>query len=229
MADDWHLPCGDRWLKVRRSSVADGDFHLEGPRSALLERRQRFFPGAWTQLDEVHGTDVVHVRAPGDHDFAVGDAAVSTCDGAVLSVWVADCAAVLLVSDGGGFGVVHAGWRGASLGVLEQSVTALRDVAPGGVRAMLLSAIGPCCYEFGHDDLAVVIGEYGDEVRSRTTWSTTSLSMPALVSTALTRVGVEVDDVSACTRCSSDRWFSHRRGDGERHVVAAALSNGAAA
>lgn len=106
--------------------------------------------GVWTQLDEVHGVDVRHVHQPGEHDFAIGDAAVTSCRNAVLSVWVGDCAPVVFYSADGALAAAHAGWRGALDGVLQSTVAAMPS-AP--LAAVLGPCIHPCCYEFGADDL----------------------------------------------------------------------------
>ena len=92
---------GSSVVEVRCSTRADGDFHVDGPRAELLACRKRFADGVWTQLDEVHGTEVRVVTSPGEHDFAVGDALVTRLSGVVLGAWVGDCAPVVLISDGG--------------------------------------------------------------------------------------------------------------------------------
>lgn len=201
---------------MRISTVADGDFHLEHvPPAVLAHRRQSFAPGPWTQLDEVHGTDVLEITAPGMHDGAVGDAAFTRIPGAVLSVWVGDCAPVALLGDDAVVGVAHAGWRGALDGVLQRTVTAMGSTV---TRAVLGPCIHGCCNEFGADLLDEFAARYGTHVMSSTTWGTPSLHLPAVVTAALAEVGVEVLDRSTCTRCTPG-WYSHRRGDAGRHVM----------
>jgi copper oxidase (laccase) domain-containing protein len=217
---DLCIPSGRLVARVRCSTAADGDFHIEGPRDALLQRRQELTPGAWTQLDEVHGVVVRHVTVPGEHDFAEGDAAVTRCVDAVLSVWTGDCAPVVLVGDDGCIAVVHAGWRGTMGGVLQAAVSAMGSRS---VRGLLGACIHGCCYEFGADLLAGCTSRFGAAVTSTTTWGTPSLDMPAMVSAALAEVQVPVCDVGECTRCHPGRWFSHRRGQLERQVVTAEL------
>lgn len=210
------------------STRADGDFHVDGPRAALLQRRQAFRGGAWTQLDEVHGTTVVVVTAPGEHDFAVADAAVTAVPGAVLGTWVGDCAPVVLVgatADGDGVvGAAHAGWRGALDGVLEATVDALRRLGAVHVTAVLGPCIHGCCDEFGVDLLDAFTARFGEGVRGTTTWGTPSLHLPAVVRAALAAHGVPLDDRSACTRCDPVHWFSHRRGDTGRQVMTVQLA-----
>ena len=206
----------DRVAHIRCSTVYNGDFHIEGHPVALAHRRQAFAPGRWTQLDEVHGIDVHLVHEPGDHDGAVGDAAVTRSAGAVLAVWVGDCAPVALVGADGALGAAHAGWRGALDGVLQRTVRAMHS---RDVRAWLGPCIGPCCYEFGPDELDVMVRRYGDVVAATTTWGAPSLDMRAVVEVALAEVDVVVDDQSECTRCHADRYFSHRRGQRQRQVM----------
>lgn len=207
---------GARVVHVRCSTRADGDFHLDGHPIALEHRRQAFAPGRWTQLDEVHGTRVVVVGHPGDSDRMEGDAAVTASTGALLAVWVGDCAPVVLVGDDGAVGVAHAGWKGALDGVLQAAVEAMPSRSVG---AVLGPCIHECCYEFGADDLRRMVERYGAGVASTTTWGTFALSMPKVVTAALAEVGVGVQSLSECTRCAPEVFYSHRRGERGRQVM----------
>ena len=204
-------------VHVRCSTVVDGDFHIESDPVALAHRRQAFTPGPWSQLDEVHGDVVRTVTFPGEHDGAEGDGLVTRCRDAVLAVWVGDCAPVAFVSDDGVIATAHAGWKGALGGVLEQTVEAMATTSR--VTAVLGPCIHGCCYEFGAGDLAVMVDRFGASVAATTTWGTPSLHMPAVVEAVLAARGIDVVDLSACTKCSGGRWFSHRNGDAGRHVV----------
>ncbi|MEN9643950.1 MAG: hypothetical protein RL238_619 [Actinomycetota bacterium] len=180
-------------------------------------------PGRWTHLDEVHGTRVVRVPFPGAHDREEADAAVTDVAGAVLSVWVGDCAPVVLVGDGpdgGVLGALHAGWRGALEGIVATTVAALDAPA---VTAVLGPCIHGCCNEFGTDLLDEFVARFGPQVRAVTSWGTPSLHLPAVVAAACDEVGVPLLDVGECTRCNPDRWFSNRRGEAGRQVVSACL------
>ena len=222
-ATSLRLRCGDLVAHVRIGSRLDGDFHLEGDPVALAHRQQSFMPGRWTHLDEVHGTRVVRVERPGQHDRDVADAAITDVPGAVLSVWVGDCAPLVLVGERDGatmLGALHAGWRGALDGVIAATVGAMQA---HGTTAVLGPCIHGCCNEFGPDLLAEFEQQFGPEVRATTSWGAPSLHLPAVVAAACGELGVDVVDRSVCTRCDPSRWFSHRRGDLGRQVVAACL------
>jgi hypothetical protein len=101
--------------------------------------------------------------------------------------------------------VVHAGWRGLAAGVVEAGVAALSGRATA---AIVGPSIGPCCYEVG------------PEVSARFDADLTRDGMLDLWEAserALRRAGVaSVERVDLCTRCNSDRFFSHRA-SGDRH------------
>jgi polyphenol oxidase len=213
-----HLTRSWREVHIRCSTVVDGDFHIEGDPVALAHRRQAFERGRWTQLDEVHGTDVVVVERPGQHDGAVADGAVTDRCGAVLSVWVGDCAPVALVGVDE-VAVIHAGWRGALMGIIPATASAMQSPS---VQAVLGPCIHPCCNEFGADLLEQFTDRFGPAVAATTSWGAPSLSLPAVVRAALEEAGVEHADLtslSSCTRCQPDRYFSHRRGQLQRQVM----------
>jgi YfiH family protein len=205
--------------EIRCSTLAHGDFHIEVPRAALEHRRRSFAPGVWTQLDEVHGTDVRTVTRAGEHDYAVGDALVTRLAGVVLAVWVGDCAPVVLVGDDGALGAAHAGWKGALAGVLPATAAAM-GCAHGAVRAFLGPCIHACCYEFAPADLEAFVDRFGPSVAATTSWGTPALDLPAVVRCSLGELGVGVTDIGGCTGCRDDVWFSHRmRRQPERQVV----------
>ncbi|HSJ92284.1 MAG TPA: polyphenol oxidase family protein [Ilumatobacter sp.] len=187
----------------------------------LDARRRSLVDLPWSMLDEHHGVIARHVTRPGEHDGATGDILVTDLGGAVLGCWVADCAPVVLVGSGRRIAAVHAGWRGLAAGVLDAAVAALDEPVE---RVVLGPVIGPCCYEFGADDLrSVAAGVRVDDERlvGRTSAGSLALDVPAAVAAFSERVGAASTRLGTCTGCSFP-GFSHRvRRDTRRHVVAA--------
>jgi YfiH family protein len=200
---------------------ADGDFHLDGDPARRDAAARAVVDLPWSWVRQVHGTDVVVVRHPGDGAGLEGDGLVTTTAGAVLSVRGADCPVVALVSRDGVIGVAHAGWRGLVAGVLERTVEVMR--ANGATT--IAGHLGPCItagrYEFGPDDLDVAARRLGPQVRARTDWGTPALDLVAGVTAALHRCGVTVDlSAHRCT-AGDPSYFSHRaRREQGRHAVA---------
>jgi copper oxidase (laccase) domain-containing protein len=218
---------GPSWTGARRSircavtTRAAGDFNADTvPHDELERRRRAVVDLPWSQLDEVHSADVVVVRYPGDGDGARGDALVTAASGAVLGAWVGDCAPVALVSEGEVIGVAHAGWRGLEAGVLAAIVSTMEAAGARSIEAVVGPCIGPCCNEFGAEDLARMVERFGVSVASRTAWGTPSLDLGAGVAAALAPLGVRVSLDWPCTGCDL-RFFSHRiRRERQRHVLA---------
>ncbi len=122
-------------VDVRCSTRSDGDFHLDHvPEVVLAHRRACLMAGTWSQPDEVHGATVLTVEAPGDHHRAIADGLVTRVPGAVLGIWVGDCAPVVLMSDRGALAAVHAGWRGLAGGIIA---TAAERLAGCGIVPLL--------------------------------------------------------------------------------------------
>ena len=224
------------------SERADGDFAVTaGSASARAARRRALVDLPWVEVHQVHGARVVEIGdwsaagaarpgapAPRGHEATDGwaaveaDALVTARSGVVLAVRTADCAPVVLTTDGGPVGVAHAGWRGVEAGVVEATVDALRALGAGQIEARIGPCIEGACYEFGAEDLDRVADRYGSVVRCVTRLGTPGLSVVAAVTAACERAGVPVvGPPPPCTACEATRYWSHRaRGETGRMVTA---------
>ena len=217
------------------SALADrrvGDVHpLNVPLPLLADRQRRVAGERWAMVDEVHGTAVVDVdaalgscgRGAMPAVLGRGDIMVTSRPQRRLGVWVADCAPIAVVGDGGTLLAMHAGWAGLAAGIVDAALDLLADRGERPVEAVRGPVIGPCCYEFGLDDLervAAAVGRPAPEVTGRTREGTTALDVPAAVRAALQRRGITPLEIGGCTSCRADRWYSHRRrGEAERHAL----------
>jgi YfiH family protein len=186
---------------------------------ATLAKRIPAGPQQWVWLRQVHGA-AVHIATGSGAEPGTGldvepppvaDAVVTAARGVALAVVTADCAPLVVACDDA-VGVVHAGYRGLAAGVIEAAITRLREIGTGDVRAFL----GPCIraprYEFGADDLAPFVAQFGSVVEDRTRDGRTALDIPAAIQVVLERSGVVAfDDCGVCT-ADSDGYFSYRGG-----------------
>jgi polyphenol oxidase len=169
----------------------------------------------------VHGAGVVVVDRPGEHTGVAADAAVTASPGCVLAVRSADCAPIVLEGEAA-VAVVHAGWRGLLAGVVGAAARAMERLGAPPVTARLGPCIRPGCYEFGGAELQALTSCFGEQVRTRTTWGTDALDLPATVRRACADAGVlDLRDEAGCTACDR-RWYSHRaHGDTGRFATLA--------
>lgn len=101
----------------------------------------------WIRL--VHGSRAIKVSEKRGVEDA--DATYTNEPGRVLLIPTADCLPVLFVSESGNeIAAAHAGWRGLSAGILENTL-ALFESPPDKVSAWFGPAIGPACFEVGDD------------------------------------------------------------------------------
>lgn len=217
----------ERWPGLRAGITAageDADFGLATAGSAwtLLER----FEALGRQLGflrvavgrQVHGAEVTclerglepGVRVPGETDGLVTDA-----DGLLLAVTAADCIPVYLAHPStGGLGLLHAGWRGLSSGVLESGVRAMEarfGAEPAGLHVHLGAGICGECYEVGPEVLRALGREAGEGGSAR-------VDLRGELARRAVALGVTPGSVTRsgwCSRCDADHFHSHR-GTGER-------------
>jgi YfiH family protein len=160
IAPAWPAPSRVRSLITTRnggvSTGAHASFNLglsAGDDAAAVHanrailRKQLPREPAW--LRQVHGARVV--RADGLVERPDADASVARNAATVCAVMIADCLPVLLCDkDGDVVGIAHAGWRGLSSGVVENTVAAM-GAAADNLLAYLGPAIGPSAFEVGAD------------------------------------------------------------------------------
>jgi YfiH family protein len=230
--DPWHehlsvtLPGAQVVFTTRHGGVSSGPFsslnlgrltddrpeHVAHNRSSLEDQVGRRL----AMVRQVHGT-AVHLadagwpRAAGPEQVPLpeGDGVITAMPDLAPAVLVADCLPVALAGDGA-VAMLHAGWRGLASGVLDEGRRLMREQ---GVSGQLQAAIGPgvgvCCYEVG-EEVHRAFRSYGRGVRRGA-----NLNLRAVARIQLEREGVEVQhDVSLCTSCSPELFFSHRRDQG---------------
>lgn len=200
-----------------------GDLRAVPPVDDIVDRRRAAVDLPWRVVHQVHGAEVIVVTDPTDESDPVeADALVTDLRGLALSVNVADCAPVAIVSRQNVVAAVHAGWKGVESGVIEATVDTMRRLGARDLVAWLGPCVHPECYEFGADDLAGLEQRYGRAVRTRTPSGAVALDLPMAVGAALGGAGVAlVGAADACTACDPTRFFSHRaRGDAGRHALA---------
>jgi YfiH family protein len=171
---------------------------------------------------QVHGARVVEVRPDADPSVVraeEADALYAFASGLALTIYTADCVAVLVADPRtGAFGAAHAGWRGVVAGVVPALVQSL--VAAAGVRApdlwiALGPSIGPCCFEVGPEvaarfDPAHVRAGAGQAGRP-------TVDLRAALAAQLLALGIPPEQTSTappCTFCSPEQFYSYRRDGG---------------
>jgi len=187
-------------------------------------------------LNQVHGVQIAYPEdyeaesyAPGApqertaeraravlENSPVADAAISS-EGVPLAIMVADCIPVVLVGERVAnwqpiLAVAHAGRRGLLDGVLQQTVQRMRQLGAEKITAWLGPSICGSCYEVP-EQMASESESSMPGIRTRTSWGTPSLDLPAAAAASLSALGVRVVTDPRCT-LEDQALFSYRRDSG---------------
>ncbi|MGZ4212008.1 MAG: peptidoglycan editing factor PgeF [Actinomycetota bacterium] len=189
-------------------------------------------PASWTSGRQVHGALSARVTAAErgagsaspDTTLEGTDALWTDEPATVLAVLIADCVPVLLADPARRrIGVVHAGWRGMTSGIIEATAASMEG-DPGALNAFIGPSIGPCCYEVGPDVSEPARRALGPEVEHRNGSVRVDLWEGARI--ALRRAGVTTVHLAAlCTRCEPSRFYSHRAGHVARQGLLATIED----
>jgi len=181
---------------------------------------------------QVHGSDVVVVRssepsalAAAREEAALGrDAVVCTCADVPVLLCFADCVPIVLVA-GGGFAVVHSGWRGTIARIGAKALGVL--CAETGARPQdALAYVGPHIlggdYEVSHELCGRFVDEFGDGARV----GERNLDLAFCVDAALADAGVprtSIAHAGVSTPRATERFYSYRAEAGTcgRHAALA--------
>ncbi|SPJ25078.1 peptidoglycan editing factor PgeF [Palleronia abyssalis] len=179
-------------------------------------------PEALFTVPQVHSARVVEVTDTLPEGDA--DAMVTTRKGIALGILTADCMPVLLAdSEAGVIGALHAGWRGARDGVIENTVAAMERL--GARRDRIAAAIGPCIsqanYEVGPELLEEFIMDDPEAPRffAQGKGDRLLFNLPGYGLHALRKAGVGAADwIGHCTYADEGRFYSYRRATHRREA-----------
>ncbi len=146
------------------------------------------------------------------------DALVTRTAGLAIGALTADCAPVLFADPHARVvAAAHAGWRGATAGILESAIAEMERL--GGRRQRILAAIGPsinqASYEVGAEFKAALLAESADNARffsQNEPKGRPHFDLPGYVESRLLAAGVGlIERQSPCTYANESLFYSFRR------------------
>lgn len=189
---------------------------------ALLAARLRL-PAEPLWMRQVHGTRVLEAGAV--EPDSMGDACIARSPASPCVVSAADCLPVLLCAGNGSVvAAAHAGWRGLSAGLVENTVAEMK-IPPSEIIAWLGPSIGASAYEVGPEVRdAFVARDRNDTIAfSPSLADRWNADLAGLARARLRRCGVgAVYGGELCTHSDPRRFYSYRR-DGHTGRFAALI------
>ena len=175
-------------------------------------------PNALATCYQIHSAHPVIADLAWGDTRPQGDAVITAAPGVLCGALAADCAPVLIADPAARVvAAVHAGWRGALAGVVENAVGAM--IRLGARPAAMVAAIGPCIgppsYEVGLEFMAAFVA--ADPANQR--WFAPGrhtdkrlFDLPAFVLARLAAAGVTgAEWIGRDTYAEEDLFFSNRR------------------
>ena len=198
--------------------------HVGDAKSKVLRNRElvagAFAPDADFQwLRQVHGNQPAIVIQAGPAPEA--DSLITTTPGIALCVLTADCLPIFVCNrTGNEAGIIHAGWRGMSAGVIENTLAAMRS-KPEDLLIWLGPAIQSRHYEVG-EDVREAFLDCAADARQQEQFNAAfaPLAEPGKYHADLTQLAriklrhlgaITVSGGSHCTHGDPTRFYSHRR------------------
>ncbi len=178
-----------------------------------------FSPASLVTLNQVHGNKVILLEKPDKKPLSSldlnGDAIITNQRGLALGILTADCLPILInASLKGVIGAVHAGWRGTSLRIVQETLLTMEkvfDVKVNEVKVALGPSIGPCCYQV---DDKVLKPMRKNLTKEMVPVGNRMLDLTWINHELLLEMGIKkesVECVNLCTSCREDLFFSYRR------------------
>lgn len=232
-ADELNATSGIRHAYFTREDGASSGIYAgrniglgsEDDREPVLENRARCARDLGVAADklatpyQIHSPNVITVTDVWDAgEGPKADALVTNIPGLMMGIATADCGPVLFADDKAGVvGAAHAGWRGATGGVLENTITAMEDL--GADRANITAVLGPTIaqpsYEVGPEfveNLLKLGSENAAYFQPNDNEGHAQFDLPRYVTDRLTAINVgTVNRLDIDTYADDQRFYSFRR------------------
>lgn len=152
--------------------------------------------------EQVHGKEVKWVFSNDAFPIPGCDGLLTTQQGLCLGIYVADCAAVYLVSrNGRGIALVHSGKKGTELGIVPRAVEALCNASASQPSDIILQ-VSPCIRPPHYE-----------------------IDFPAQIIRQASAAGVrDIHDCGTCTASHPLTYYSYRREKGQTGRMLALLA-----
>lgn len=164
--------------------------------------------------EQIHSNKVVYCTKAGN---IIGtDGIITNKKDLTLSIQVADCIPIYLYDDQNqNIGLVHAGWRGVTSGIIDKSIEKMKELNSKSIdiKVLLGPSIRQCCFEIGPEVGKLFNGKFQKIGKG----NRPHLDLQSIVIDKLINMNIQyknIIDIKKCT-CCSEKYHSFRR-DGDK-------------
>ena len=171
-------------------------------------------------LNQVHGKDVVVVddikKIHGIQNLPKADGIVTNLKNVAIGIITADCAPIIFYDEENQIiGACHAGWKGAKLGVIQETVKKMQALGAKDIRAIIGPMIQQYSYQVSIDFYNEFLLENRDNLRffketaDPIRWN---FNLPNYVESKISLGGVnDIENLMIDTYTNIQKYYSYRR------------------
>ena len=183
---------------------------------ALVSKKMNVGKKKLALMYQTHSNKVIVINEKNKNSVKFkSDAIITNIKGLALGVVTADCVPIILFDEKNEIiGCIHAGWRGASSGIIENTIQKFRKL---GSKNKIHAAIGPC---IGSKSYEVDLNFYKKFVAKskknsvyfkRKKENKKFFNLRKYVNDKLVKLNVRVDHIHKDTFGEKSKFFSYRR------------------
>jgi len=166
-------------------------------------------------MHQTHSNKVVEIKKNNFKKRIVADAMITKMNKVALGVLTADCVPIIVYDFRNKIiGCIHAGWKGAFLGVIENTIKKLKKLNSNN---KIFASVGPCIGKKSYEVDILFYENFVSESRSNKIYfkyksKTKKLfNLRKYVTDKLLKLNVKVDQVNKDTFTEKSYFFSYRR------------------
>ena len=166
-------------------------------------------------MHQTHSNKVVEIKKNNFKKRIVADAMITKMNKVALGVLTADCVPIIVYDLRNKIiGCIHAGWKGAFLGVIENTIKKLKKLNSNN---KIFASVGPCIGKKSYEVDILFYENFVSESRSNKIYfkyksKTKKLfNLRKYVTDKLLKLNVKVDQVNKDTFAEKSNFFSYRR------------------
>jgi|TARA_B100001093_G_scaffold381179_1_gene366694 YfiH family protein len=166
-------------------------------------------------MHQTHSSKVVEIKKNNYQKKINADAMITKTKGIALGVVTADCVPIILYDVKNKIiGCVHAGWKGAYLGIIKNTIAKIKKVNSNN---KIFACVGPCIGKKNYEvDLKfykkfINKSKKNSKYFSRKNSSKKLFNLRKFVTDKLQELKVKVDQIDKDTFAQESNFFSYRR------------------
>ena len=166
-------------------------------------------------MHQTHSNKVVEIKKDNYRRKINADAMITKMNGVAIGVLTADCVPIIVYDSRNKIiGCIHAGWKGAFLGVIENTIKKFKKLNSNN---KIFASVGPCIGKKSYEVDILFYENFVSKSRSNKIYfkykskTKKMFNLRKYVTDKLLKLNVKVDQVNKDTFTEKSNFFSYRR------------------